>query len=160
MLNAVDQFWQRHLTDLDILREGIGLVGFGGRDPLVEYKRESFVMWQALQEEIQSKVVQDIYRVVPREQQRIPALRLTNVQAGRGAMPDPMSAAATATATNRTAAPEPVRNVGMFDNVGRNEPCPCGSGKKFKHCHYPILEQQRQTVAPNAVKRTATRRRR
>src|SRR5690606_2513598 len=102
LLNAVDTLWQRHLTDLDVLREGIGLVGYGGRDPLVEYKRESFQMWTALQEEIQAKVVQDIYRVVPRE--RAPqVLRLSNIRTGRGAMP---------TATNAPAAPpEPVRNV-------------------------------------------------
>ena len=46
LLNAVDQLWQRHLTDLDVLREGIGLVGYGGRDPLVEYQRQSYEMWQ------------------------------------------------------------------------------------------------------------------
>jgi preprotein translocase subunit SecA len=150
LLNAVDTLWQRHLTDLDVLREGIGLVGYGGRDPLVEYKRESFQMWTALQEEIQAKVVQDIYRVVPRE--RAPqVLRLSNIRAGRGAMP---------TVTNAPAAPpEPVRNVGMFDNVGRNDPCPCGSGKKFKHCHYPEIQKQRQTVAPEAVRHVPRRRR-
>lgn len=148
LLNAVDVLWQRHLTDLDVLREGIGLVGFGGRDPLVEYKRESFHMWTELQDEIKTKVVQDIYRVIPRER-AIPQLRLTNIRTGRGAMPDAP-----------VAAPEPVRKVGMYDNVGRNDPCPCGSGKKFKHCHYRELQQQRQTIDPEAVKHTVPRRRR
>ncbi|MCZ2097700.1 MAG: preprotein translocase subunit SecA [Anaerolineae bacterium] len=152
LLNAVDTFWQRHLTDLDMLREGIGLVGFGGRDPLVEYKRESFQMWTGLQEEIKARVVQDIYRVIPRER-AAPVVRLTNIRTGRGALP-------VGATPNTPAAPEPVRNVGMFDNVGRNDPCPCGSGKKFKHCHYPEIQKQRQTVAPEIVRHQAPRRRR
>src|SRR5262249_26457630 len=58
MLRAVDQFWIRHLTDLDILREGIGLVAIGQRDPLVEYKRDAFAMWEELQSQIQHQIVQ------------------------------------------------------------------------------------------------------
>src|SRR5690606_19020689 len=123
----------------------------GGRDPVVEYKRESFHMWTGLQDEIKAKVVQDIYRVVPRER-AAPVLRLSDIRAGRGAMPTAPSAPAAAAA--------PVRNVGMYDNVGRNDPCPCGSGKKFKHCHYREMQKQRQTVAPEVVKHQASRRRR
>jgi len=170
LLNAIDQLWQRHLTDLDILREGIGLVGYGGRDPLVEYQRQSFQMWGGLQEEIKAKVVQDIYRVIPREQQQptrrqLPTqLRLTNIQAGRGpvlAAPTPSNGERPAAAQpQRPPASEPARSLGTFDNVGRNDPCPCGSGKKFKHCHYPLLQQQRQTVAPETIKRTVPKRRR
>jgi preprotein translocase subunit SecA len=163
MLMAIDQLWQRHLTDLDILREGIGLVGYGGRDPLVEYQRESYEMWMALQSEIKAKVVQDIFRVAPREEQRVPTqLHLSNIRAGRGAMPvaPTPDGGRQPVAGGQPAAPEPARNIGMYDNVGRNDPCPCGSGKKFKHCHYPILQQQRQTVAPDAIRHTAAARRR
>ena len=164
MLMAIDQLWQRHLTDLDILREGIGLVGYGGRDPLVEYQRQSYEMWTALQSEIKAKVVQDIFRVAPREEQRLPTqVRLSNIRAGRGAMPvaSPSNGGRQQpVAGGQPAAPEPVRNIGMYDNVGRNDLCPCGSGKKFKHCHYPILQQQRQTVAPDAIRHTAAARRR
>ena len=163
MLTAVDTLWQRHLTDLDVLREGIGLVGYGGRDPLVEYKRESYQMWTALQDEIRGKVVQDIFRVAPREQtaqMRLPTqLRLSNIRAGRGAMPG-MPVGGNGPTPQQPAAPEPARNVGMYDNVGRNDPCPCGSGKKFKHCHYRLLQDQRRTVAPEAVKRKVSSRRR
>ncbi|MBI5959365.1 MAG: preprotein translocase subunit SecA [Chloroflexi bacterium] len=162
MLMTVDQLWQRHLTDLDVLREGIGLVGYGGRDPLVEYKRQSYEMWGALQEEIKSKIVHDIFRVMPREQQRLPQVRLSNIRAERGELPPvpapvPASSqggrAAVPAGGNQPKAPEPMRNIGMYDNAGRNDLCPCGSGKKFKHCHYPILQQQRQTTAQEAVKR-------
>jgi preprotein translocase subunit SecA len=168
MLNTVDHLWQRHLTDLDVLREGIGLVGYGGRDPLVEYKRQSFEMWQALQEEIKTRVVHDIFRVAPREQQARPRVmlqrQLSNVQAGRGAIPQavpvPEPQQGRAVAGGEQAAPEPARNVGMYDNVGRNDLCPCGSGKKFKHCHYREIQGQRQTVAPGDVKQRAPTRRR
>jgi preprotein translocase subunit SecA len=171
MLNTVDQLWQRHLTDLDILREGIGLVGYGGRDPLVEYQRQSYEMWNALQEEIKTKVVQDIYRVVPPEQQpqrRLPALilqrSLSNVQAGRGAeqplaIPQPQDGHAIA--AGQSAGPQTIENIGIYDEVGRNDPCPCGSGKKFKHCHYKEIQGHRQTVPQSKVKqRGSTRRRR
>jgi preprotein translocase subunit SecA len=156
MLAAVDQLWQRHLTDLDVLREGIGLVGYGGRDPLVEYQRQSFEMWTALQDEIKTKVVQDIYRVAPREQQqRLPTqIRLSNIQASRRAL-----TAAMVAGTAREDPPQPTRSVGMYDNVGRNDPCPCGSGKKFKHCHYREMQGQRSTVGQDEVKRSVRRKR-
>ncbi len=168
MLSAVDQLWQRHLTDLDVLREGIGLVGYGGRDPLVEYQRQSYEMWQALQEEIKAKVVSDIFRVAPREQRVPTQIRLSNIQAGRGAL-------LTATGASGDGRPQPARGKGrpttsdipglplhisQYDGVGRNAPCPCESGKKFKHCCYPIIQRNRQTVSQEAVKRTAGRRRR
>jgi preprotein translocase subunit SecA len=156
LLNSVDQLWQRHLTDLDILREGIGLVAYSGRDPLVEYQREAYGVWAALQDEIQAKVARDIFRVAPREDQRL-QLRLSNIQAGRGSMPVERAAQG---APVQQKAPEPVRNVGMYDNVGRNDPCPCGSGKKFKYCHYREMQQQRQPLTPGEVKRAPVRRRR
>ncbi len=170
LLWAIDQLWQRHLTDLDVLREGIGLVGFGGRDPLVEYQRQSYEMWRALQEEIKAKVVQTIFRIAPAEQQRPTftlARHLTNVQAGRGAMPTVQSGG--------NGRPQPQRGKGrptadsipglplhisQYDGVGRNDPCPCGSGRKFKHCCYKIIQRNRQTVSPEAVRRRAGRRRR
>ncbi len=176
MLNAVDQLWQRHLTDLDVLREGIGLVGFGGRDPLVEYQRQSYEMWQALQAEIKAKVVQDIFRVAPATQQTRPRLmlqrNLTNVQAGRGTMPTVDAQAAAQRAGDGR--PQPQRGKGrpttdsipglplhisQYDGVGRNDPCPCGSGKKFKQCCYRTIRRARHTVDPDAVKRTVKRRR-
>jgi preprotein translocase subunit SecA len=146
MLSAVDQLWQRHLTDLDMLREGIGLVGYGGRDPLVEYKRQSYEMWQTLQDEIKDKVIQVIFSVVPAERKtRRPTMNrreVRAVQAGRGPAQPLMSQM-----TGVPAAPETLRSGdSIYDNVGRNDPCPCGSGKKFKHCHYNEIMQQRQTT--------------
>ncbi len=72
MLEAIDNFWVRHLTDLDILREGIGLMAVAQRDPLVEYKREAFAMWQALQDQIQRRAVRNIFRVQVQQAEPLP----------------------------------------------------------------------------------------
>ncbi|HLU12283.1 MAG TPA: preprotein translocase subunit SecA [Oceanobacillus sp.] len=120
MLNAIDSHWRRHLTDLDVLREGIGLMAIAQRDPLVEYKREAFGMWQDLQEEISLQAIRNIFRVQPSIAQPV-IRRPTNVQAVRPG----------AVATSK---PEPVRKNAK-ETLGRNDPCWCGSGKKYKHCH-------------------------
>jgi preprotein translocase subunit SecA len=120
MLNAIDQHWRRHLTDLDILREGIGLMAIAQRDPLVEYKREAFGMWQSLQEEISLQAIRNIFRVQANIAQPV-IRRPNNIQAVRPG----------AVATSKA---EPVRKNAK-ETLGRNDPCWCGSGKKYKHCH-------------------------
>ena len=112
MLRAVDNRWVRHLTDLDELREGIGLRAFGQQDPLVAYKREAHEMYQELVGSIAHDVAYAIYHA-----QMI----------SRPAMPQRMQ-------TNRGdgGAPQPVRSA---KTPGRNDPCWCGSGEKYKHCH-------------------------
>jgi preprotein translocase subunit SecA len=127
MINAIDFYWRRHLTDLDVLREGIGLVAMAQRDPLVEYKREAFAMWEALQGEIRTRAALDIFRVqVNTQAQMQRVLQRTTpqrVQALRpGAAPE--------------SKPEPVRKTGAKAALGRNDPCWCGSGKKYKNCHW------------------------
>jgi preprotein translocase subunit SecA len=120
MLNSIDQHWRRHLTDLDVLREGIGLMAIAQRDPLVEYKREAFGMWQELQDQISLQAVRNIFRVQANVNQPV-VRRPTNIQALRPG----------AVATSK---PEPVRKTAK-DELGRNDLCWCGSGKKYKHCH-------------------------
>jgi preprotein translocase subunit SecA len=114
LLRAVDTLWVQHLTDLDELRAGIGLRAYGQRDPLIEYKREAHDMFNGLIATIKQMVVQGTYfaNLVPQQQRR------RNVSYARG------SSGATAPK------PAPVQR----DKVGRNDPCPCGSGKKYKHC--------------------------
>ena len=121
MLRSIDQHWQRHLTDLDILREGIGLMSIAQRDPLVEYKREAFNMWQELQGQIRAQAARDIFRVQVSAIQP-PARR--SMQAVRPAVGNGAA----------TSKPEPARKSAK-DSLGRNDPCWCGSGKKYKHCH-------------------------
>ncbi len=122
LINSIDMHWRRHLTDLDVLREGIGLMAVAQRDPLVEYKREAFEMWQVLQNEIHAHAVRSLFRVQVNAPQPILRPRVQNIQAIRpGAVAN--------------AKPEPVRKTAKA-SLGRNDPCWCGSGKKYKHCHY------------------------
>ncbi len=115
MLRAVDERWVRHLTDLDALREGIGLRAFGQIQPIVAYKKEAHGMYVELLESIENDIVHAIYKVdVVRQQQ--PARRV--VQTNR---------------SDNGASQQPVKRAAS--TVGRNDPCWCGSGKKYKHCH-------------------------
>ncbi len=157
MLQVVDQQWKDHLYSLDHLKEGIGLRGYGQRDPLVEYKKESFELFQAMKARVDQEIVSYLWRLRPVISQEAapapPPLRqaprqplITNDPA---AAPSAFGApfgtprAAAPAAANR--APQPAR-VGGDDaavktvhregpKVGRNDPCPCGSGKKYKKCH-------------------------
>ncbi len=127
MLRAVDSRWVRHLTDLDSLREGIGLRAYGQQDPLVAYKREAHEMYQQLLVAIQSDIVHSIFHTsVQRQPVRpTPPVMRTNRDGQQAA---PRSAPARKTASPSGAA-------GAATPLGRNDPCWCGSGKKYKHCH-------------------------
>ena len=132
MLNAIDQYWRRHLTDLDILREGIGLMAIAQRDPLVEYKRSAFEMWRGLQGEIKRQAARDIFRVQVNVAQPQPR----RVQAVRPQV-------TTSVGSTAVSKPEPARKTAK-ERLGRNDPCWCGSGKKYKNCH---LRQDRQEAS-------------
>ena len=119
MLKVVDSHWMEHLDAMDALREGIGLRAYGQRDPLVEYKFEAYEMCEALKEASVDDVVRYMYRV--------------NVVT-QPVVEDHLSEASTnnPNVDGSTETPkEPVRND---STVGRNDPCPCGSGKKYKNC--------------------------
>ncbi|MFQ3565757.1 MAG: preprotein translocase subunit SecA [Aggregatilineales bacterium] len=120
MLNAIDTHWRRHLTDLDVLREGIGLMAIAQRDPLVEYKRQAFHMWEDLQDQINLMAARNIFRVQASAAQPM-VRRPINMQALRPG-------------ATQTSKPEPVRKSAK-ESIGRNDPCWCGSGKKYKNCH-------------------------
>ncbi len=112
MLRVVDDKWMDHLDAMDQLREGIGLRAYGQKDPLIEYKFEGYEMFQGMISSIQEDVVRYIFRVNivrPQEQQR-------------------------KTVENRYEEDEPKRPVRRENRTGRNDPCPCGSGKKYKKC--------------------------
>ncbi|MCB9456755.1 MAG: preprotein translocase subunit SecA [Anaerolineaceae bacterium] len=117
MLRVIDQHWQRHLTDLDILREGIGLMSIAQRDPLVEYKRAAFNMWQEMQGEIRAQAAYQLLTAQVNIRQPMP-VRQRPLQMLHGGAAEKK--------------PEPVR---VQNKPGRNDPCWCGSGKKYKHCH-------------------------
>ena len=121
MLRVIDAQWKDHLLSMDHLKEGIGLRGYGQKDPLVEYKREGFGMFANMMTRIKSEVLEHIFRVQVVKGEPPPMLqtpRGTSVHRG------PQGSALHA---------QTIRREGV--KVGRNEPCPCGSGKKYKKCH-------------------------
>jgi preprotein translocase subunit SecA len=119
LLMVIDKLWVDHLTQMDDLRQGVGLQAYGQRDPLIVYKTEGYRMFGLLQENIQHDVVRAIYRVQPVAAQQPVQTRVTEENLTTNA-PDDTSA----TGTQRKST-----------KVRPNEPCPCGSGKKYKFCH-------------------------
>jgi preprotein translocase subunit SecA len=148
-LMTADEHWRDHLYELDHLKGGIGLRAYGQRDPLIEYKKEAFKLFESLLNEINESFVQRMFRVqlapeaaarTIEQQPRAPRRTIEQhasasmFGAGLPAPGDGDGAAAQASAnTSEPAAPrQPVR---AMPKVGRNDPCPCGSGKKYKKCH-------------------------
>jgi preprotein translocase subunit SecA len=120
-LQALDNLWMEHLDTMDHLRDSVRLRGYGQRDPLVEYKKEGYIMFQQLLKEINRQIVNSIFHISvniqPQQQvQNLPNNLVTNLSDGSSASGNPSSDA-------------------KYAGVGRNELCPCGSGKKFKKCH-------------------------
>jgi preprotein translocase subunit SecA len=126
-LSTIDQLWKDHLLHMDHLRDGIGLRGYAQKDPLLEYKKESFLMFKMMDAEIKQQTIAKIFNVQLRAQQEEAEIaRFEKVQQKN--IPMQMSRGA-----DEPAQPQQVRNDDT--KVGRNDPCPCGSGKKYKHCH-------------------------
>jgi preprotein translocase subunit SecA len=134
MLIVIDQQWKDHLLSIDHLKEGIGLRGYGQRDPLTEYKREAFDLFQEMAERVKATVVERLFKVQVVREAPMPMPAMTAwadtreshgdlaVEPGRGASGGTSSRPAPRTPTG--------------EKVGRNDPCPCGSGKKYKKCCY------------------------
>ena len=127
-LQIIDAQWKDHLLAMDHLKEGIGLRGYGQKDPLIEYKRESFNMFEEMLDRVDSETLRYLYFVraasteVEEEERRLATRRRRQAQnlrfQGGG-----------------DGEPEKPKTVRRAQKVGRNEPCPCGSGKKYKKCH-------------------------
>jgi preprotein translocase subunit SecA len=107
-LRIIDMLWLEHLENMNYLRDSVRLRAYGQRDPLVEYKSEGHKMFQKLLQMFESSIVQTIFRLSIEQEQKQPSPSTTEVS--------PQS---------------------KKSKVGRNDPCPCGSGKKYKKCCYP-----------------------
>ena len=145
MLQQLDLQWKEHLAAMDYLRQGIHLRGYAQKNPEQEYKREAFAMFGEMLDRVKHDVISIVSRVQIRSEEEVEAierrrreaaaakLHLQHAEAesatGGGAGPGPLARPQAAGAE----APEPF--VRQERKVGRNEPCPCGSGKKYKHCH-------------------------
>jgi preprotein translocase subunit SecA len=125
MLQTLDSLWKDHLLAMDHLKEGIGLRGYAQQNPLVEYQKEGFTMFEALMSTMQADVIEKMFSVQVRREQDVQQIQQQphpqRVMMSHGGESEPAQAAA------------PVKREG--EKVGRNDPCPCGSGKKYKRCH-------------------------
>jgi preprotein translocase subunit SecA len=126
MLQIVDQHWKDHLLAMDHLKEGIGLRGYGQRDPLVEYKKESYELFEGLMGRIEEDTLRLLFLLQPVEEQK----QAEQIERKRRRAEFMMSQQS---GNGDGGAPQQVKREG--NKVGRNDPCPCGSGKKFKKCH-------------------------
>jgi preprotein translocase subunit SecA len=133
MLIVIDTQWKDHLLSIDHLKEGIGLRGYGQRDPLTEYKREAFDLFQEMAERVKGLVVERLFKVqiVRDAPMELPAVTAwADTTESRGESAEGRRAAASKTSH----VPSPRAADGS--KIGRNDPCPCGSGKKYKRCCY------------------------
>ncbi|UCG39100.1 MAG: preprotein translocase subunit SecA, partial [bacterium] len=126
-LQILDSQWKDHLYGMDQLREGIGLRGYGQRDPLTEYKIEGFGMFEAMMARVREDTVRTLFLVQLADEENLPRRREQRFSMGRGAV-----------AASPSQGGEPARQQTTVKRetpkVGRNEPCPCGSGRKYKKC--------------------------
>jgi len=138
MMDRLDTLWKEHLAAMDYLRQGIHLRGYAQKNPKQEYKREAFEMFFTMLERIKRETTVTISRIQVRtdaEVEKMEAQRQRTSQNLEYKHADPRAAAGTGPDAARAEAQTPETFIRDGRKVGRNEPCPCGSGKKFKHCH-------------------------
>ena len=142
-MQAITNLWMDHLDSMDDLREGIGLRSYGQLDPLVEYKKEGFRMFDILLEDIDDQIISRLFKVrVVKQEQRTPlqidAERAKQIaeqmMSASQASPSAEPEAGADKAKGPTKKVEPNKPFVAKEKVGRNDPCPCGSGKKYKKC--------------------------
>ena len=177
MLNVIDNQWKDHLLSMDHLKEGIGLRGYGQKDPLIEYKKESFILFQDMMDRIEDETIRYLFFLqmsTARAGSRppLPLIRMRiEEEEDEEREPEPVAVAEQRRADARcstspgtssarrkrnwpncssSAAVElrPKTSQVIKDKVGRNDPCPCGSGKKYKKCHGASSESLSGATTP------------
>jgi preprotein translocase subunit SecA len=142
ILSAIDRLWQEHLYEMDSLRYSIGLRSYGQRDPLIEYKAEAFKIFDELMVNVKTEICHNIFRSASSMMafenflKNVPQQTLHQQASafGGGPAPDPSGKKASDVVSEAAAAAEKAKPVRTGPKVGRNDPCPCGSGKKYKQC--------------------------
>ncbi|MDE2441239.1 MAG: SEC-C domain-containing protein, partial [Betaproteobacteria bacterium] len=131
MLQSLDSHWREHLAALDHLRQGIHLRGYAQKNPKQEYKREAFELFEGLLDLVRREVTRIVYTVQIRSQEDVeetaPHAEVQNVQYQHAGYDEVLG--------EGEAQPQAVPPSEAGPKIGRNDPCPCGSGKKYKHCH-------------------------
>jgi len=146
VINAIDHHWQEHLTEMEELRRSIGLRSYGQKDPLVEYKGEAYKYFEELMNNVRLQICTSLFRSATNRDafENLFAIlsRSARLQ-GPAAAPTALAAASQAAAPAETPSSTPAEEIKLpsvtirrdTPKVGRNDPCPCGSGKKYKNCH-------------------------
>jgi len=137
LLQNLDSYWKEHLAAMDFLRQGIGLRGYAQKDPKQEYKREAFELFSQMLETLKFEVVMILSKVQIRKEEDVEVLEAQRRAAADAEMQFQHDSATAMESDEAETANEQPHDpyVRSERKVGRNEPCPCGSGKKFKHCH-------------------------
>ena len=143
VLNAIDRLWQEHLYAMDALREAVYLRAYGQKDPLIEYKNEAYEMFVELMGNIKNEVVNNLFRstsnlmAFEKFLASLPAHLMRQDQAHPTGITDDKPGGTPAVANGANALPEEKIGITLHreaPKAGRNDPCPCGSGKKYKNC--------------------------
>ena len=132
-LKSIDTLWVEHLTAMDKLRTGIGLQGYGQRDPLIEYKREAFGLFNNLLDSIRKQIVYSIYKIGVTKRMSIPGEQKKEYSEQKAGF-SPFQKEVKRREEDNQVIEGKIRNE-QGDKIGRNDPCYCGSGKKYKKCH-------------------------
>ncbi len=135
VLSVIDDKWKEHLREMDDLKEGIGLRAYGQKDPLVEYKAEAYHLFVSLISEIRNEVLSFCFKFFPQQPDEVQARRVKQLrmQTVKDSVENlGMQNSDTAKESRNRGKQQPIK---VEQKVGRNDPCPCGSGKKFKNCH-------------------------
>ncbi|MEL6869356.1 MAG: preprotein translocase subunit SecA [Pseudomonadota bacterium] len=135
MLQQLDLDWKEHLAALDYLRQGIGLRGYAQKNPKQEYKREAFEMFAAMLDSVKRETVSKLARIRIRSDEEIAAMEAERRAAQALKFQHASAPELAPGASEQTAPPSAETFKREQPKVGRNQPCPCGSGKKYKHCH-------------------------
>ena len=130
LLSTFDQFWKDHLQSMDHIKEGINLRAYAQKDPLTEYKREAFNLFESMRIEVKKAIINEIFSVKLYTQEEMELLQRKHQEELERQLEAHKRAQEEAEAAQKK---RPIQR--STNKVGRNEPCPCGSGKKFKHCH-------------------------
>ena len=143
MLQSIDHHWKDHLLGVDQLKEGIGLRGYGQKDPLVEYQKEAYQMFLEMLDRIKKDTIEKLFAIQIAREQGVSEVKLERKQTfvmsrGERAASDAVSTGMNAGGETEDGKGVTVRREGK--KVGRNDPCPCGSGKKYKKCCLPREE--------------------
>ena len=136
-IRSLDQLWMNHLDEIDYLRQGIGLRGYGQRDPLIEYKREAYDLFTLLLDSVRKTYLMTLLKLEPMGATPVAAVVQPQVNLEFRGADESVGQFAGATPSGGSPAAEPIEQKPIVNTstVNRNDPCPCGSGKKYKRCH-------------------------